>query len=313
MFNRKTGFVSGMLLLSATACFAQSDGQATAVIPAGSSLKLRAASVNAVSYQWLKDGIIIPDAVNIEYAAFLPGIYTVISYNTNGCASDISDPLLLTGGTVLVLSADVMITKSSENKSITVNDAFEYLLQVKNNGVGSASNVKVQDILPENMVLEQLLHPSLGYADYSTGSRTVLWEIPKLENGESASLRIRVKPSKPGMLENTATVSATESDPDPTNNTSTNRKSVTDLIIPNVFTPNADGKNDTFNIPGLERYPENELSIFNRWGSAVLEKKPYKNDWDGSQLSEGTYFYLLKVKMANNTWEVYKGFVTIIR
>ena len=313
MFNRKTGFVSGMLLLSATACFAQSDGQATAVIPAGSSLKLRAASVNAVSYQWLKDGIIIPDAVNIEYAAFVPGIYTVISYNTNGCASDISDPLLLTGGTVLVLSADVMITKSSENKSITVNDAFEYLLQVKNNGVGSASNVKVQDILPENMVLEQLLHPSLGYADYTTGSRTVLWEIPKLENGESASLRIRVKPSKPGMLENTATVSATESDPDPTNNSSTNRKSVTDLIIPNVFTPNADGKNDTFNIPGLERYPENELSIFNRWGSAVLEKKPYKNDWDGSQLSEGTYFYLLKVKMANNTWEVYKGFVTIIR
>lgn len=313
MFNRKTGFVSGMLLLSATACFAQSSGQATAVIPAGSSLKLRAASVNAVSYQWLKNGVIIPDATNIEYAAFDPGIYTVISYNTNGCASDISDPLLLTGGTVLVLSADVMITKSSENKSITVNDAFEYLLQVKNNGVGSASNVKVQDILPENMVLEQLLHPSVGYADYTLGSRTVLWQIPKLENGESANLRIRVKPSKPGMLENTATVSATESDPDLTNNTSTNRKSVTDLIIPNVFTPNGDGKNDTFTIPGLERYPENELNVFNRWGSAVLEKKPYKNDWDGSQLSEGTYFYLLKVKMANNTWEVYKGFVTIIR
>ncbi|WP_316841127.1 gliding motility-associated C-terminal domain-containing protein [Pedobacter gandavensis] len=313
MFNRKTGFVSGMLLLSATACFAQANGQATAVIPAGSSLKLRALSVNAVSYQWLKDGVVIPDATNIEYAAFLPGVYTVISYNTNGCASNISDPLLLTGGTVLTLSADVMITKSAENKSITVNDAFEYLLQVKNNGTGVANNVKVQDVLPENMVLEQLLHPSLGTADYSGGSRTVLWQIPKLENGESASLRIKVKPSAPGLLVNTATVTANETDPNLANNTSTNQKTVSDLIIPNVFTPNADGKNDTFNIPGLERHPENELSIFNRWGSAVLEKKPYKNDWDGSQLSEGTYFYLLKVRMANNTWEIYKGFITIIR
>ncbi|WP_316747779.1 gliding motility-associated C-terminal domain-containing protein [Pedobacter gandavensis] len=313
MFNRKTGFVSGMLLLSATACFAQSNGPATAVIPAGSSLKLRAASVNAVSYQWLKDGVIIPDAVNIEFAAFLPGTYTVISYNTNGCASDISDPLLLTGGNVVVLSADVMITKSSEKKSITVNDAFEYQLQVKNNGTGVANNVKVQDILPENMVLEQLLNPSLGLADYSSGSRTVLWQIKKLENGESATLRIKVKPSGPGILENTATVTATETDPNLANNTSTDRKSVSDLFIPNVFTPNNDGKNDAFVITGLERYPENELSIFNRWGSAVLEKKPYKNDWDGSQLSEGTYFYLLKVKMANNNWEVYKGFVTIIR
>ncbi|MBB2151224.1 T9SS type B sorting domain-containing protein [Pedobacter gandavensis] len=313
MFNRKTGFVSGMLLLSATACFAQANGQATAVIPAGASLKLRAASVNAVSYQWLKDGVVIPDAVNIEYAAFLPGVYTVISYNTNGCASHISDPLLLTGGSVLTLSADVMITKSSENKSITVNDAFEYQLQVKNNGAGVANSVKVQDILPENMVLEQLLHPSIGFADYAAGTRTVLWQIPKLENGESAMLRIKVKPLKPGVLENTATVTANEVDPNLANNTSTNRKSVSDLFIPNVFTPNGDGKNDAFVITGLERYPENELSIFNRWGSAVMEKKPYKNDWDGSQLTEGTYFYLIKVKMANNTWEVYKGFITIIR
>ncbi|WP_316820716.1 gliding motility-associated C-terminal domain-containing protein [Pedobacter gandavensis] len=313
MFNRKTGFVSGMLLLSATACFAQSNGQTTAVIPAGSSLKLRAVSVNAVTYQWLKDGVIIPDATNIEYAAFLPGIYTVISYNTNGCASHISDPIVLTAGAVLGLSADLMITKSAENKSITVNDTFEYLLLVKNNGAGVANNVKVQDILPENMVLDQLLHPSLGLADYAAGSRTVLWEIKKLENGESATLRIKVKPSRPGLLENTATVSATETDPNPINNTSTNHKTVSDIIIPNVFTPNGDGKNDTFNIPALEKYPENELSIFNRWGSAVMEKKPYKNDWDGSQLNEGTYFYLLKVKMPNNTWEIYKGFVTIIR
>lgn len=313
MFNRKTSLTFSMLLLGAATCFAQSDIPQEVKVPVGYSLILKANTNDATSYQWIKNGTEINNANQSEFKVTEEGRYSVIAFNSLGCASTISTPVKVTIDPGVTISTDVMITKSSEKKSITVNDAFEYQLQVKNNGAGVANQVRVQDILPENMVLEQLLNPTLGLADYTPGSRTVLWEIKKLENGESASLRIKVKPSQPGILENTATVTATENDPNPANNTSTDRKSVSDLFIPNVFTPNGDGKNDALTITGLERYPENELSIFNRWGSSVLEKKPYKNDWDGSQLTEGTYFYLLKVKMANNTWEVYKGFITIIR
>jgi gliding motility-associated-like protein len=76
-----------------------------------------------------------------------------------------------------------------------------------------------------------------------------------------------------------------------------------DLIIPEGFSPNGDGVNDSFTILGLEDYPNNKLTVFNRWGHKVFEATNYQNDWAGySQsaltlgsglLPKGTYFYVL--------------------
>jgi gliding motility-associated-like protein len=68
------------------------------------------------------------------------------------------------------------------------------------------------------------------------------------------------------------------------------------LTIPNVFTPNGDGKNDHFVIVGRTGYDVVDLSIFNRWGAEVYHNINYQDEWDGSNLNEGTYFYLLKLK-----------------
>jgi gliding motility-associated-like protein/uncharacterized repeat protein (TIGR01451 family) len=73
-----------------------------------------------------------------------------------------------------------------------------------------------------------------------------------------------------------------------------------DLEIPNTFTPNGDGKNDTFLIKGRENYDTIEISIFNRWGDEVYRSKNYKDEWDGAGLNEGTYFYVLKLKKGSN-------------
>lgn len=86
-----------------------------------------------------------------------------------------------------------------------------------------------------------------------------------------------------------------------------------DLKIPDVITPNADGKNDYFVIKGLERYAENELIILNRWGNHVFEERKYNQRWNGNGLSEGTYFYLLRVKDESGQWQVFKGYITLIR
>lgn len=313
MFNRKQGFVTSLLLLSATAGFAQSNGSQTVNIPQGSSVKLQASSVNAKTYQWIKDGTAITGATSAEYTVLIPGSYNVVSFNAEGCASDISDDVIVNIGPPTGLTADLEIKKNSDLRSVTINETFEYLIKVKNNGTGNATMIKVQDVLPPELSFEQLVIPRLGLANYNPGSKTVLWEITKLDNGETADLKIRVKAIAAGVIRNTATITANETDPDQKNNSSTDSKSIAGIIIPNVFTPNGDGTNDTFEIPGLELYEANEFTVVNRWGGTVYDVKGYKNDWAATGLNEGTYFYLLKVKTAANKWEIYKGYVTVLR
>ncbi len=86
--------------------------------------------------------------------------------------------------------------------------------------------------------------------------------------------------------------------------------------IPNVMTPNGDGKNDLFEIPNLNSlYPDCNVFIFNRWGSVVYESVGYLNPWDGTFKSEklpvGTYFY--KVELNNSDNEILKGSINLIR
>ncbi|MXV14247.1 gliding motility-associated C-terminal domain-containing protein [Hufsiella ginkgonis] len=86
-----------------------------------------------------------------------------------------------------------------------------------------------------------------------------------------------------------------------------------ETIIPTIFTPNGDGKNDTFEIPGLENYPGSMLHVFNRWGNEVYRSENYLNNWDGSDLAEGTYFYVLDRKAPAGTLKSFKGWVFIKR
>jgi len=71
---------------------------------------------------------------------------------------------------------------------------------------------------------------------------------------------------------------------------------VTEIVVPNVFTPNNDGFNDFFVIQYLpELYPNSKLYIYNRWGKRIYKSENYQNDWDADKHSAGTYFYILQV------------------
>jgi len=90
--------------------------------------------------------------------------------------------------------------------------------------------------------------------------------------------------------------------------------------IPNGFSPNEDGFNDTFVIEGLEQYPNNEIIIFNRWGDRVYSSSPYLNDWNGTatnnelkitgeQVTEGTYYYILDLHVEG--MDLFNGFIEL--
>jgi gliding motility-associated-like protein len=82
------------------------------------------------------------------------------------------------------------------------------------------------------------------------------------------------------------------------------------------ITPNGDGNNDLWIVDNIEQFPENEIKIFNRWGSIVWEASGYNNDdvvWNGknnsgNDLPDGTYFYVGTID-----GETYKGWVEITR
>jgi gliding motility-associated-like protein len=82
------------------------------------------------------------------------------------------------------------------------------------------------------------------------------------------------------------------------------------------FSPNDDGKNDTFTVDGIDSFPGNEVIIYNRWGNQIYRKKEYDNSWDGTwegkQLPDGTYWYVLCLPDGNNT-KIEAGYVELRR
>ena len=79
--------------------------------------------------------------------------------------------------------------------------------------------------------------------------------------------------------------------------------------IPNVFTPNGDGKNETFYLKNID-VVDWELQIFNRWGAKIYQSFPYHNEWAGIDSPAGTYYYWLSCPLLKRSL---KGWVTIIR
>jgi gliding motility-associated-like protein len=86
------------------------------------------------------------------------------------------------------------------------------------------------------------------------------------------------------------------------------------LVKPtNIFTPNGDGINDLLRFDLLELYTGNKLQVFNRWGKIMFESNDYQNDWDGGDLKDGTYFYILDIDDPSGKQDIFKGTITIIR
>jgi gliding motility-associated-like protein len=84
--------------------------------------------------------------------------------------------------------------------------------------------------------------------------------------------------------------------------------------VPNTFTPNGDGINDTWQIPNLAQYPNCKVLIFNRYGQIVYESVGYSQPWDGlmngKNVPFGTYYYIIDTGTGSTPR---KGFVTLIK
>lgn len=90
---------------------------------------------------------------------------------------------------------------------------------------------------------------------------------------------------------------------------------ISELEIPNGFTPNGDGFNDKWVMKNLHLlYPTCKVAVYNRWGSPIFQSSGYANEWNGTyngkSLPDGTYYYTIQL---NATEKPLKGTVTIMR
>lgn len=94
------------------------------------------------------------------------------------------------------------------------------------------------------------------------------------------------------------------------------------VFIPNAFSPNGDTKNERFVITGTGLKTIRSITIYNRWGKIVFERKDVavndrSNSWDGTfkgePLDAGTYVYFVQTVCEDGEVFTYKGTVTLVR
>ncbi|MFM8912595.1 MAG: HYR domain-containing protein, partial [Flammeovirgaceae bacterium] len=92
-----------------------------------------------------------------------------------------------------------------------------------------------------------------------------------------------------------------------------------DIRVSKLITPEGDGINDTWEIFDIDQYPDNEVMVFDRWGSRVFQTQGYNkntNVWDGTRagnpIPTGTYFYSIRIKFGDRNGRQ-EGFIELVR
>lgn len=137
---------------------------------------------------------------------------------------------------------------------------------------------------------------------------TFRWE-PASDFADPAILR----PALIAMYDQTYTLTATGQG----NCTATDALTVKVLKpvnVPNAFSPNGDGINDTWTIPNLADYPGATVDVYNRYGQRIFSSTgygaPWDGTWNGKMLPLATYYYVIRLQ---NGFAPLTGHVTILR
>jgi len=152
--------------------------------------------------------------------------YTV---NIAGAAGSIMNSVPVTLRVISPTSVDLSLTKSASPNPGQVGLNLSYRITVTNNGPALATNVNMSDTLPSGISFVSAT-PSQGMC---SGTASVDCSLGTLAEGATAVITIVVTPSASGSIMNTATVSASETDFDSSNNSAT----ITTFIQPAAATP----------------------------------------------------------------------------
>jgi len=142
------------------------------------------------------------------------GNYSLSLNTTSGNLQHGGSAQLLVSGTA---SANLAITKTASPNPASSLAGLTYRIAVTNNGPSPATNVIVTDTLPAGPAFVSAI-PNQGSC---SGTTTVTCNLGSIANGVVAIVSIMITPQTFGQLSNTASVAATETDPDMSDNSTT--------------------------------------------------------------------------------------------
>jgi len=195
---------------------------------------------------------------------------------------------------------DIEIIKTVDNSNPAIGDVIVFTITANNLRPLDATSVEILDQLPTGYRFESSSASSGSYNNV-----TGVWTIPVVSGNSSEVLEITVEVLDVDDYINLASLIALDQiDVDSTNDDDEITIETICLTIFNEFSPNNDGVNEVFYIDCIDRYPNNKLIIYNRWGNIVYQKDGYDNTFDGisngraviytqNKLPVGTYYYLL--------------------
>jgi len=294
------------------------------------------------SFNWIINGVQSPLSTP-TVSVNAPGTYQVVVTNAAGCTAEsaiveitvkpnLPPNITASSNTIVCGGADVNITLTasagfssyvwfpgnSTGASLLVTAPGDYCVTGTNqNGCQASSCI---EIIQSAVINAEISSPTFagGYNISTIGGNdgsintSVSGGIPEYTYAWSDNSTI-VTPNRSNLSAGTYTVVITDAVGCSVELTITLTEP-TELEIPNAFTPNGDGFNDRFVVKGLEGYPNNTLTVFNRWGNIVYQQNGYNNDWNGvnnsgDNLPDGTYFIILEVQGL----ETFNGYVDLRR
>ena len=180
-------------------------------------------SANNGPYQPLLSGVTVTATQFTGEPNTTYRFYSVARDNSGNLEAAPESPDAVTTVVTATPSADLSITKTASVNPAEVERIFTYNITATNAGPSAATNVVVTDALPAGVTFTSAT-PSQGNCALASGMLTC--QLGSLAVNGSASVALQVKPRQTGTLGNTASVAATEPDPDTSNNSATSNINV---------------------------------------------------------------------------------------
>ena len=190
-----------------------------------------------------------------------------------------------------------------------IGETISYTFTVINIGNVTLTNIEVTDALPGIVVSGTPIILAPGQSDNTTFTAVYTLTKDDIDNGKVTNTALVTGDDPQGN----ATTDISDNGDDVGPNADSEGDGEGDdptvvetlgLDIMTVFTPNGDGKNDTWEVLGIQNFMNNTVKVYNRWGNLVYEKDHYTGNWDGTsngrwtidaqgKLPVGTYFYVI--------------------